>query len=114
MCACIGKASGTPLKKYYSDSEAHEAVLYVKYNHGKEMTQYLCDKCGLWHLSPVSRATPSHSCHYCVGSNGRSKASYRTKQDALLRAEIIEDERGLRLNTYQCSHGDGWHLTKKL
>jgi hypothetical protein len=113
MCICIGKASGTPLKRYYSESEAHEGVLYVKYNHGKEMTQYLCDKCGLWHLSPISRATPSHTCEYCTGRNGKAKESYRTKLDAQLRAEHIENERKCRLHVYQCPHGDGWHLTKK-
>ncbi len=112
MCTCIGKASGTPLKKYYSESEAHEAVLYVKYNHGKEMSQYLCDKCGLWHLSPVSRATPSHKCSHCTGGNGRLKDTYHSKQDALVRSEIINEERNTRLSVYPCPFNEGWHLTK--
>ena len=112
MCTCINKVTGMPLKKYYSDSEAHEAVLYVKYTHDKEMEQYLCNKCGFWHLSPVSRATPSHKCIHCTGGNGMSKDTYHSKQDALVRSGIIYDERNIRLSVYPCPYEDGWHLTK--
>jgi len=112
MCTCIGKISGTPLKKYYSESEAHEAVLYVKYNHGKEMTQYLCDNCGMWHLSPISRATPSFTCSRCESNKRVPKETYRSKQEALMRAEIIQEEKGLYLSVYPCPFNEGWHLTK--
>jgi hypothetical protein len=51
-------------------------------------------------------------CPCCKGSDGTHKEIYDTREDALQRAEYIRSERGVRLKVYQCSAGNGWHLTK--
>ena len=107
---CFSKVTGKPLKSYESESEAEEAIAYVKATYGNEQVKYLCQRCGYWHLSPKDRQTPNHK-SYCLDSNGRPKQAYPTQESALRRAEIIYKEKGTRLYVYQCDDCGEWHLT---
>lgn len=69
---CFSKVTGKPLKSYESESEAEEAIAYVKATYG---VKYLCQRCRYWHLSPKDRQTPNHK-SYCLDSNGRPKQAY--------------------------------------
>ena len=110
---CVGKVSRAPLTEYDSRDEALDGAEYVLSAHGKRMTPYRCSRCGLWHLAPNDRQTPSRECQYCCGRDGRPKATYETQEAAERRAEILERERGVYLRAYPCS-GGGWHLTKSM
>lgn len=109
---CFGKVSGQPLTQYVDEEEALSGVEYAKSHYDNDLSPYHCDKCGFWHLSPKSRQTPSHKCHYCTSRDGVQKDSYRSKREANLRADIIYREKGILLDVYQCQFSAGWHLTK--
>jgi len=106
---CYGKNGA--LSTYSSESEAEYGANQAR-GYGKNFSPYQCTKCGLWHLSPKERHTPSRECT-CTDSHGRPKQLYETKEAAEIRAEIIEKERGEKLNIYICPRQDGWHLTHK-
>ncbi|HDY7840648.1 TPA: hypothetical protein RQK35_003386 [Vibrio vulnificus] len=109
---CFSKMSGHPLSEYYTEEDAQNAAEYSKENYDTDLTPYSCTKCGLWHLSPRNRQTPSKKCHRCTGRDGLYKDSYRSKREAQLRADIIYEDHGLFLRSYKCKYGSGWHLTK--
>lgn len=108
---CMGKNSG-PLTEYTTQSNALAASAYVERVHGRPMVAYCCQRCRMWHLAAAERHTPSHPCGVCVGSDRQPKQSYRTESEAERRAKILEREQRVRLRSYACPHGDGWHLTK--
>lgn len=107
---CFSKTTGKPLKSYKSKNEAEEAIEYVKATYENEQVKYLCQKCGFWHLSPKDRQTPNHKSS-CLDSNGKPKQAYPTRETALRRAEIIYEEKGIRLYVYHCEDCGEWHLT---
>ncbi|GHV77141.1 hypothetical protein AGMMS49942_19620 [Spirochaetia bacterium] len=51
-------------------------------------------------------------CEYCQGQDGKEKGIYKTRQDAVARAQFIKNDRGLVLIAYPCPRGNGFHLTK--
>jgi len=108
------KKDGEPLSYYYSEYEASEAASHVWYQLNLDLSPYQCSKCGYWHLSPKNRQTPSRECIYCTDSNGEHKELYETEEAAKLRAEIIEEEQGIKLKVYKCPKQEGWHLTKNI
>ena len=108
------KKDGEPLSQYSSEYEARDGASHVKYKYGLDLAPYLCSKCGYWHLSPKERQTPSKECTYCTDSNGKHKELYETEEAAKTRAEIIEEEQGIKLKVYKCPNQDGWHLTKNI
>lgn len=110
---CFGKVSRKPLTEYWSESEALLGAEHAKAAYGRDLKPYRCTRCERWHLAPTARHTPSYDCAYCTGADGRSKATYRTSEDAERRAEILRRERGVHLRVYPCPHHDGWHLTKR-
>lgn len=105
-------SKGQPLTEYPSSAAAMEAARYVAGQHRLDLTPYRCSRCHHWHLSPRSRNTPSDRCSFCTSSSGEAKALYPSKSDAVQRARIIGEERGLRLKVYACPHTRGWHLTR--
>ncbi|MBA5760945.1 hypothetical protein H2O73_01220 [Vibrio sp. 404] len=109
---CFGKMYGQPLSEYYTEEDAQSAAEYSREHFGNDLTPYNCAKCGLWHLSPRYRQTPSKKCHCCTGRDGLSKDAYRSKREARQRADIIYLEHGISLRAYKCKYGSGWHLTK--
>lgn len=109
---CISRTSQQPLTEYASRDEAQEAASYLQAAKGLCMAPYQCKRCGLWHLCPMERQTPSKACPYCCDGHSVPKQTYRTEADALRRAEIIGRERGISLRAYECPHFEGWHLTK--
>jgi len=109
---CVGKGSGQYVTEYDSFEEAQAGAEHVEWTHGRQFLPYQCDRCGQWHLTPRDRQTPSTRCSYCRGSNGRPKDAYDTERDAQRRADILHQEKGIRLRVYKCPHGHGWHLTK--
>lgn len=108
---CIGKVSKAALTEYDSEAEALEGAQFALARHAQQNVPYCCKKCGLWHLSPASRQTPSTTCGVCQSREGRPKATYPSQRDAERRAEILRREQGLQLRAYPCDEG-GWHLTK--
>lgn len=110
---CFSKMSGHPLSEYYTEEDAKNAAEYSKENYDNDLTPYNCTKCGLWHLSPRNRLTPTKKCDRCTGRDGLHKDSYRSKREAQLRAEIIYEEHGISLRAYKCKYRSGWHLTKE-
>ena len=110
---CIGRTSGKPLTAYGCRWEAKEAAEWVRERYGQENVPYHCQRCGEWHLGRADRRTPSHACGDCRGRDGRSKATYRSEEEADRRAQILLSEQNVDLRAYRCPHGDGWHLTKE-
>lgn len=108
---CVGKVSGKPLTEYDSEQEALDGAAHAKQQYGRSLVPYACDTCGLWHLSPTERQTPSKQCPTCRGADGKAKESYRSEQEASRRAAIIRGEKGANLSVYACEYGHGWHLT---
>jgi hypothetical protein len=108
---CTGKVSKAALTEYDSEIEALEGARFALDRYGQENVPYRCNRCGLWHLSPKSRQTPSTTCGVCQGQDGRPKATYASERDAERRAEILFREQGVLLRAYPCDYG-GWHLTK--
>lgn len=108
---CVGSQSSKSLTEYDSKMEAQEGADYANQRYHKNLIPYQCNRCGLWHLAPESRQTPSAPCQYCRGKDGKPKASYQSKDDAERRAGILRKEQGVSLKVYPCKHGSGWHLT---
>ena len=107
------KKNGEPLVTYLSKHDALNGANHVII-YGNQLMPYRCPKCGYFHLTPENRHTPSKKCSYCLDSNGNSKELYETQEAAERRAEIIAEEKGIRLKIYKCPYQDGWHLTKNL
>jgi len=110
---CIGKTSRTPVTEYDCQEDAQNGANHARLAYGTDLVPYQCSQCRLWHLAPRSRQTPSTTCHYCNGGDGRPKESYASEQDADRRAAILRTERGISLRSYPCEYGQGWHLTKE-
>lgn len=53
-------------------------------------------------------------CNKCTAGDGTYKNAYPTKHEALLKSDIIFEERNINLRTYKCKYGYGWHLTKDI
>ena len=109
---CMSKRTSEPLTEYDSKNEARAGADYANSTYGNNLVPYQCDKCNYWHLAPADRQTPSRKCHSCTDSYGRRKDLYETKEGAELRAEILYEEKGMRLTVYECPNNRGWHLTK--
>ena len=109
---CVGRATGTPLTEYNSEAEAEEGAIHARLAYGHDLIPYHCQRCELWHLAPRARQTPSTTCARCTGADRQPKEAYETEDSALRRAEILLSERGIRLRSYRCPYGLGWHLTK--
>ena len=109
---CIGKTSGKPLTEYVSEREAQEGADHAQSRYGRKLVPYQCDACGLWHLAPQNRQTPSTKSPVCTGADGKPKDSYRNENEAQRRADILRREQGAGLRVYACEDGHGWHLTK--
>ncbi len=108
---CDG-SNGEPLTEYPSEATALEAARYASKHYRSDLVPYRCSRCDYWHLSRRSRNTPSDRCSFCTSSSGEPKDSYRSERDAVRRAQIIREERGLQLQVYACPHNQGWHLTR--
>jgi hypothetical protein len=109
---CIGKMSGEPVTEYESLEEAWEGAEYANATYQSDLVPYQCSRCGLFHLAPQHRQTPSRTCRSCAGADGKPKEAYASQQDAEKRAAILRSERGVILRAYRCDYGNGWHLTK--
>ena len=107
------KKDNTPLKSYYSEEEAYRAVEYVRKKYNDEQVIYSCSKCGFYHLSHKNRQTPCHISN-CLDSNGKQKQAYETKEAAEKRAEIIFNEKNIKLKVYKCDDCKYYHLTHKI
>lgn len=109
---CVGKKSGKPLTEYASLAEAEDGAAHANKAYRQNLVPYQCDTCGLWHLSPKSRQTPSTTCRFCTGADGSPKEAYRSQRDAERRAGILRKEQGVSLKVYKCEYSDAWHLTR--
>ncbi|CAA0123071.1 Uncharacterised protein [BD1-7 clade bacterium] len=112
---CFSKTTGNPLKEYVTEHDAELAADYAAIHFdNKGLAPYQCDRCNMWHLSPANRKTPSKPCLDCVSAVGESKQTYRNRQEAIMRADILYDEMGVDLKVYPCPYSKGWHLTKRI
>ena len=109
---CFNKKNGKPLTEYYNESDAQEGADHANDLRNFNLEPYKCDNCGLWHLSPKNRQTPSTKCSTCKDRNGYFKDLYHSEGSAQRRAEILFKEQGVRLSVYECPNENGWHLTK--
>lgn len=109
---CIGRTSSAPVTEYDSQEEAQRGADHARLAYGRDLVPYICNRCQLWHLAPRTRQTPSTTCAYCTGADGRPKEAYTTELAAERRAEILRTEKGVFLRTYPCEFRQGWHLTK--
>ena len=107
---CLGQNG--PLTSYNTIKEARDAANYQNKFSGFnfKLEPYQCKKCGYFHLGRVDRNTHNEK-STCLDSNGRYKDKYPTQEDALRRAEIIKEEKGITLFTYKCPYCMKWHLT---
>ena len=109
---CVGKKTGRPLTEYDSLEEAQDGADHANATYKQDLTSYQCDVCGLWHLSPKDRQTPSTKCRFCTGADGREKDAYRSQKEAQRRTDILKQEQGVALKVYKCEYSDAWHLTR--
>jgi len=98
---------GAPRSTYPDRVAAELGAELVLSKYKSHMVPYRCTDCGLWHLCPMSRYTPSEHCDFC------SKQAYESEITAERRAELLELERGVWLRVYACPHRNGWHLTSR-
>jgi len=110
--SCRSKRTGRPLTEYDSRSEAKADAKALKQRYHQDLRPYHCPECGLWHLSPADRQTPSSICPVCRGADGQPKAAYANQAAGQQRAAILRKEQGVTLTIYKCEYGFGWHLTK--
>jgi len=108
---CFRK-DGEPKTVYATEMEAKDAAEYVSQEKDMTFSAYRCQKCNEWHICPSNLQTPNRPCSYCTGRDGAPKALYETYDDAKRRANIIYQERGVRLDVYECRYDNGFHLTK--
>ena len=104
--SCL-KKDGTPLSVYSSQAEAADSARYQKAENRIDLYPYQCDRCGLWHLSPVNGRP--NQCG-CTDSKGDTKYLYPTREAAQQQAER-EASKGCSLRVYACPEGKGYHLT---
>lgn len=109
---CFSKRDGSALSTYESQEEADNGANYANEKYQRDLKAYICDKCNLWHLSPKDRETPNSICKHCTDGENKPKALYQTEGNARRRAEILYNEKAIRLNIYKCEYSEGWHLTK--
>ncbi len=100
--------NGKPLSVYHSQYDAEDAASMIP----NPLVPYQCNACGLWHLSPADRVTPSNLSCGCTGRDKQPKKLYESKASAERRASILYREKGAFLDIYQCPKGQGWHLKK--
>jgi|SRR4051812_45686515 hypothetical protein len=110
---CFGRTSGKPLQTYDHEAEAAHQADYSRGVFKTELHPYRCRGCSKWHLAPAESHTPSVTCNWCTGRDGRSKELYPSEEVALRRAQIIEERTSVRLRAYECPRDEGWHLTSK-
>lgn len=109
---CRGSKTGKPLTEYDSEYDAKEGADFARQTYRRDLIPYRCDDCNYWHLTPRERQTPSSPCSHCVGKDGKLKESYRNRDEAQRRANILRHEQGTSLSVYACEYGNGWHLTR--
>jgi hypothetical protein len=109
---CVNTKTGKSRVSYSTEYEAELRAQELSLKYDGEQNPYRCNDCGQWHLSPKSRQTPSKECSYCTDSDGNPKQLYFKKGDAHKRADILQSERGVYLEVYECPIQSGWHLTK--
>jgi hypothetical protein len=110
--SCFSSRSGSSLTEYDSEYESQEGADHANRTYGHDLGPYQCGNCGLWHLSPKNRQTPSTRCPSCTGRDGQNKALYSSEEIAERRAYILYQEQGIGLSVYECPYYHGWHLTK--
>ena len=109
---CISKRTGQGLEYFFSKDDADHRAYHLNSRLGGRLVPYNCNKCYMWHLSPEDRQTPNTICQDCTDREGSKKALYETRASAAKRAGIIQSEKGLLLEVYECPFSNGWHLTK--
>lgn len=109
---CFSKKTGQPLTVYFSEADAKSSALYERTARGSDLYPYKCEKCGYWHLAPLSSKlnVQKNACS-CLDSNGRHKALYLTREDAEKQRMKSEAEQHVSLKIYSCNEGRGFHLT---
>lgn len=95
--SCYSRATKKPLIEYATEADAGRAAQHMLKKFSKSFVPYRCKKCRFWHLSPLSRWTPSEKCPVCISGDGIPKDSYRSESQAETRANIIYNERGISL-----------------
>ena len=51
---CFSKKTRQPLTVYFSEADAKSSALYERTARGSDLYPYKCEKCGYWHLAPLS------------------------------------------------------------
>lgn len=109
---CFSKKTGQHLTVYFSEEDAKSSALYERTARGSDLYPYKCEKCGYWHLAPLSsKLNVQRNACSCLDSNGRHKALYLTREDAEKQRMKSEAEQHISLKIYSCSEGKGFHLT---
>ncbi len=109
---CVSKRTGNKIKSYNDIADALYAATRTLEMNGLALVPYQCEDCGMLHLTPEGRKTPSTKCNNCISADGSYKQLYATKQAAQLRADIILQEDGVLLKVYKCGYSNGFHLAK--
>ena len=107
------KCHGKEINGFTEEAEAISSCQYMQEQFQKEFTVYFCDTCKLYHISPKDRQTRSFQSS-CLDSSGKPKQSYLTEDEAILRRDIILNEKGVELFSYKCDKCNYYHLTHKI
>lgn len=111
---CFSKTTKNPLSVYTTEAEAQQSADYQRYENGRSLYPYHCERCGLWHLAPTaSRINVLRNACSCADSCGRHKDLYLSYEDALKAKTKRESEGACPLYIYPCETRSGYHLTHK-
>lgn len=108
--SCFSK-NGNPLSVYNNFAEAQKSADYQFNQSGIRLTAYQCNICGKFHLKPTEYYCEKviSNCS-CVDHKGKTKAAYKTLQDAEKMIKIRKQD-GVTLYAYKCPKANAWHLT---
>jgi len=104
------KRNGEPLMEYDSGFEAEDSAQFVLSKFNNEMTPYLCDSCGKFHLV-LKGKVPISGNYACTDRDGQPKDSYESEETADRQVDYLYRAKQIALRSYHCYDCNYWHLT---
>ena len=96
---CFSKKTNEALSVYETEAEAQQSANYQRYENGRSLYPYHCERCGLWHLAPTeTRINVLHNACSCLDSSGKHKDLYLSREDAEKVAEQRENDGSQKLH----------------
>ena len=107
-------STGGRLTEYATEESARRGAAHARRRFGRSLKPYLCGRCDQWHLAPVVRGPLRGNCQ-CVSSDGTPKQTYWSREEAMMRAEMLSPGGLARftLDVYPCPvNSRAWHIRR--